>query len=428
VLEGSPIPLLERSCDRALEPGELGMILAPPGLGKSTLLAQFGLAEMLAGRSVLHVTQGDSIRRVRSRYEELLGDYSRHGQLADPVAARAAVERNHLVQSYAEGSCSTAHLTTTLAVLAEHAQFTPQVILVDGVDWRSGARAQLAGWRALAWAHGAVMWLTAVTRRAVTQLGPDQLPGVLSGMTELVDRTLQLRAVGAQVSVHAIAASESNNQGVLLDSTWMRAPLTGGAGASPDHRQPGRFTLYSGAAVGTEACFGEQAERFGLAEVHFSYPGHEPVRERGLCVLSERELRKGDVSLAYANRRMARSFKLSHSVRRILQTQWHQVHSADQVLVIGELCDDGTLRGGTGWAGELARIWGKPLWVFDQPREQWFRWSVEDSIWQESGLPRIVRARFCGTGTRKLTPAGRRAIEAVFEASFGSLASASSSL
>ncbi len=428
MLEGSPIPLLERCCGAALEPGELGLILAPPGLGKSTLLAQFGLAEMLAGRSVLHVTQGESIRSVRSRYEELLGDYSRHGQLADPVAARAAVERNHLVQSYAEGSCSTARLTTALAVLAEHAQFTPQVILVDGVDWRSSGRSGLAGWRALAWAHGAVMWLTAVTRRAVTQLGPDQLAGVLSGMTDLVDRTVQLRAVGAQVGVCAIGASESTNEEVLLDSTWLRASFIEEASAAPDHTQPGCFTLYSGAAAGSESCFGEQAERFGLAEVHFSYPGHEPVRERGLCVLSERELRKGDVSLAYANRRMARSFELSHSFRRILQTQWHQVHSADQVLVIGELCDDGTLRGGTGWAGELARIWGKPLWVFDQPREQWFRWSVEDSLWQQSATPRIERTRFCGTGTRKITPAGRRAIEDVFEASFGPSAPPSSSL
>jgi len=383
---------------------------------------------MLAGRSVLHVTQGESIRSVRSRYEELLADYSRHGRLDDPVAARAAVERNHLVQSYAPGSCSTSHLTTTLAVLAEHAQFTPKVILVDGVDWRSSARAQLAGWRALAWAHGAAMWLTAVTRRAATQLGPAQLPGVLSGMTELVDRTLQIRAVGADVAVNSIGASVSEDEGVLLDSTWMRARLTGGLGGVPDRTQPRRFTLYSGGAAGSEACFGEQAERFGLTEVHFSYPGHEPVRERGLCVLSERDLRKGDVSLAYANRRMARSFELSHAFRRILQTQWHQVHSVDQVLVVGELCDDGTLRGGTGWAGELAKIWGKPLWVFDQPRERWFRWSGEDSLWHESGSPQIEHARFCGTGTRKLTAAGRRAIELVFEESFGSSASSSAPL
>ena len=419
MLEGSPVPLLERSCGAALQSGELGLILAPPGLGKSTLLAQFGLAHMLAGRSVLHVTQGESIRDVRSRYEELLSDYSRCGQLADPLQARSALERNHLVQSYALGSCNTARLTATLAILSEHAQFVPKVILVDGVDWRSAGRAQFASWRALAWANGAQMWLTAASRRAVAPLSREQLPGLLSGVVELVDHTLHLRASGADVAVGAISTAAPLNEEVLLDPTWMRPRFNRDAGVAPDPDHPGRYTLYSGGAAGSEACFGEQSERFGLKEVHFSYPGHEPARERGLLVLSERELRKGDVSLAYANRRMARSFELSQAVRRILQTQWHQVHSADQVLVVGELLDDGTLRGGTGWAGELSRIWGKPLWVFDQAREQWFHWNVGESLWQPSGPPKIQSMRFCGTGTRKLTDAGRRAIESVFEDSFG---------
>lgn len=426
MLEGSPLPLLERSCAAALQPGELGLILAPPGLGKSTLLAQFGLTHMLAGRSVLHVTQGESIRDVRSRYEELLSDYSRCGQLADPLQARAAVERNHLVQSYAKGSCSTAHLTSTLSILSEHAKFVPKVILVDGVDWRSAGRAQFASWRALAWANGAQMWLTAASRRAAEPLSLEQLPGLLSGVVALVDHTLQLRASGADVAVRVIRTSGPSDEEVLLDPTWMRARFNRDTSAATDPGQPARYTLYSGGAVGSEACFGEQSERFGLREVHFSYPGHEPARERGLLVLSERELRKGDVSLAYANRRMARSFELSHAFRRILQTQWHQVHSSDQVLVVGELLDDGTLRGGTGWAGELGRIWGKPLWVFDQPREQWFHWNVGESLWQAASPPQIQSMRFCGTGTRKLTEAGRRAIESVFEDSFGASALASS--
>ena len=419
MLEGSPVPLLERSCDAALQPGELGLILAPPGLGKSTLLAQFGLAHMLAGRSVLHVTQGESIREVRSRYEELLSDYSRCGQLAEPLQARSALERNHLVQSYAKGSCNTARLTATLGILSEHAQFVPKVILVDGVDWRSAGRAQFASWRALAWANGAQMWLTAASRRAVEPLKQEQLPGLLSGVVELVDHTLHLRATGADVAVGGFGASGPLKEEVLLDPTWMRPRFTRDDRLAGVPGHPARYTLYSGGAAGSEACFGQQSERFGLKEVHFSYPGHEPARERGLLVLSERDLRKGDVSLAYANRRMARSFELSHAFRRILQTQWHQVHSADQVLVVGELLEDGTLRGGTGWAGELSRIWGKPLWVFDQPREQWFHWNVRESLWQESRPPKIQSVRFCGTGTRQLSDAGRRAIESVFEDSFG---------
>ncbi|MBN94727.1 MAG: hypothetical protein CL928_11760 [Deltaproteobacteria bacterium] len=183
---------------------------------------------------------------------------------------------------------------------------------------------------------------------------------------------------------------------------------------------PRRCTLFSGGAAGTEATFGELAEGYGMREVHFSYPGHEPVRRRGLKVLSERQLRQGDVSLSYASRRMARKFESSQRFRRVLQTIWHQVSNSDQVLVIGVLQEDGTVRGGTGWGGELARVWNKRLTLFDQEREGWYRWDATEHEWVPTDTPRIVASRFCGTGTRELNDAGRQAIQDVFDLSFPS--------
>ena len=137
-------------------------------------------------------------------------------------------------------------------------------------------------------------------------------------------------------------------------------------------------------------------------------------------VLSERQLRQGDVSLSYVSRRMSRHFTSSHRFRRVLQTIWHQVSSSDQVLVVGVLQDDGTVRGGTGWGAELARIWNKSVAVYDQEKKSWFQWEVDTQQWVATGTPSLKAAHFCGTGTRKLSDDGRRAIEAVFEVSFGS--------
>ena len=58
-------------------------------------------------------------------------------------------------------------------------------------------------------------------------------------------------------------------------------------------------------------------------------------------------------------------FKIPN-IKRILQTVWHQISHADEVFVIGALQEDGTVRGGTGWGAELARLWSKPVLVFDR--------------------------------------------------------------
>ena len=64
--------------------------------------------------------------------------------------------------------------------------------------------------------------------------------------------------------------------------------------------QPAHCILFSGAAQGAEAAFGAAAERHGLEEVHFTFEGHNATRTRGMRVLTQAELKQGDVSLAYA--------------------------------------------------------------------------------------------------------------------------------
>ena len=84
--------------------------------------------------------------------------------------------------------------------------------------------------------------------------------------------------------------------------------------------------------------------------------------------------------------------------------------------MIGLIQSDGTVVGGTGWAVELARMWRKNLWVYDQEQAAWFRW-INDA-WAP-GVPMIEAARFCGTGTPNISDGGRQAIEELFERSFG---------
>ena len=101
----------------------------------------------------------------------------------------------------------------------------------------------------------------------------------------------------------------------------------------------------------------------------------------------------------------------------MLQSIWHQVNSTGEVFAIGVIQADNTVKGGTGWAAELARHWEKTVHVYDQDKKAWFRWA--GSSWTEEPAPVIGRTRFTGTGTRFLTEDGRNAIRALFERSFG---------
>jgi hypothetical protein len=179
----------------------------------------------------------------------------------------------------------------------------------------------------------------------------------------------------------------------------------------------GEITLYSGGHKGSEEEFGKQAEKWGLREVNFSYEGRDPVRSRGLVVLGPEEMKRGDISMEIVCMRMNRTYSQADTIRKVMQMLFHMVNNGYQVFAIGWIQPNDTVKGGTGWGVELAKLFNRPVSVFDEDRNAWFTWK--DSAWIES-TPVIEHKTFVGTGTRNLTDAGKRAIEDLFQRSFGS--------
>jgi hypothetical protein len=177
--------------------------------------------------------------------------------------------------------------------------------------------------------------------------------------------------------------------------------------------------LFSGGAPGAEAAFGEAAERHGVEEVNFTFEGHTIARHRGLRVLNHEELLAGDVSLEYVSRLMNRRYTEGPTLRKILQTIWYQVNHGQEIYVVGHILDDDTVRGGTGWGAEFAKLCNKPLHVFDQEKDAWFTWT--GTAWRrrdKGDEPVIEHIHFTGTGTRVLEANGREAITSLFDRSF----------
>ena len=173
-------------------------------------------------------------------------------------------------------------------------------------------------------------------------------------------------------------------------------------------------TLYSGGLKGAETVFGETAEKFGVKEIIYTFEGHKLSRDRNVTVLSWEDLERGNISMELASKMLNRTYYETEKIRKVLQTIFHMVNSGYQVFVIGSIQEDASVKGGTGWAVQLAKMFNRPLHVFDQPSEKWFTWK---DGWQEDA-PTIKYDTFVGSGTRYLSEAGRTAIEKLFENSF----------
>jgi hypothetical protein len=176
------------------------------------------------------------------------------------------------------------------------------------------------------------------------------------------------------------------------------------------------YTLYSGGHRGVEAAFGKCAEEWGINEVNYSFEGHKIDRNVNIKNLSDEELERGDISMELASKMMNRTYYEKRKIRKVLQLIFHMVNSGHQVFVVGTILDDNTVKGGTGWAVELAKLFNRPVSVFDQEQSKWFVWKKGG--WQEE-VAEIRHETFCASGTRHLTPEGEKAIRSLFIGAFG---------
>ena len=175
------------------------------------------------------------------------------------------------------------------------------------------------------------------------------------------------------------------------------------------------YTLYSGGLKGAEAMFGECAKNHGINEVTFSFEGHKCERQENLTMLSDEQLKKGNISMTIVSARMGRRYAQADKIRKVFQMLFHMVNKGYQVFAIGWIQSDKTVKGGTGWGVELAKFFNRPVSVFDQETNKWYSWREND--WKED-KPTIVHKTLCGTGTRNLSDKGQKAIEDLFNRSF----------
>jgi hypothetical protein len=416
----SPLRILDRSIRGGLGKGHLGVIMAPAGVGKSACLVQIGVDVLLRGKSVLHVAVGQSVEHVSARYDVLFDELAERVDLADRRGVRESIARRRLIWSSMDGTFGAGAFEEALAAFQAHLERGPSTVLVDGYGWEEpGATATIGSVKGSAARVGAELWMTAREARGRELARAPSIDPLPDDCAALVDVGVFLEPHGRHARLTLVKDFErfpAIDVPLVLEGGTLRLPRDDETPAV--ERSPESFTLLASGSAGAEEEFGACAERWGVREVNFTFGGrHGVARTRGLVELSEDELRVGEVSAAYVKAHMHRAFSESPELRRVLQAIWHQVSTAGEVFSVGVLNPDKTAHGGTGWAVELARHWGKPVHLFDQECKRWFRWEERD--WVAEAPPAIMRERFAGAGTRSLSDDGRAAIRSLFERSFG---------
>ncbi len=222
--ERSPLRVLDRSIHGGPGRGDLGVVCAGAGAGKTAFLVGVALDVLLRGGRALHVALDQPVDRVRNYYDEILAELCRVEDLEKPGDARLLVERNRRIHTYQGGAFSVEALERSLSFLRSHTDVHPDVLVVDGYVWAHGSEGEVASLKALARSEDAVLWMSAALDRGGAAAPPGGIPEPLGRFEPVIDVLLRLKGADGTVHLSVLKGhgdSAPGSPGLDLDPTTL---------------------------------------------------------------------------------------------------------------------------------------------------------------------------------------------------------------
>jgi AAA domain len=189
--ERNPLRLFEHSIHGGLGRGNIGVVVARHGTGKTAFLVGIALDDAMRGRKVLHVSLDKTVDHIREFYDEIFMDLAHSAHLEDLPAARLDMERNRIIHTYAGKSFTIPKLRHSINFLKEYAHFDPACVILEGSNFDRATLEDMEAFRQLAEEFNVEMWMSAVTHRGVA-LNENGIPGPIARLSSAIAVIVQM--------------------------------------------------------------------------------------------------------------------------------------------------------------------------------------------------------------------------------------------
>lgn len=189
----SPLKILEKSSHGRLGPGNLGVLVARAGVGKTACLIHIAFDKIFRKEKLVHISLEEGPEKVASYYNVIYSDLLKALNMKDDDDYRLLMERNRMILAYLNQSFDLARLRTSLQNLAERLDFTPDTLIIDGLEFETAGRSVIEGLKKAAEEFQVEIWLSALSHRHLSEVNERGIPYPCHELDDLFTIIIQLQ-------------------------------------------------------------------------------------------------------------------------------------------------------------------------------------------------------------------------------------------
>ncbi|MBU3949230.1 MAG: cytoplasmic protein [Proteobacteria bacterium] len=215
-----PLERLVGSETEIIQDGGFGAILAYAGVGKTALLIQLAIYNLLSNNNVLHISLNDAVKKVGLWYKEVYRNIAFQHSIEDQEQLFETLLPHRFIMTFEVDGFSVPKLEERLTELMEQNIFRPHIVLIDGLPFDVSQKESLIELKAFAQRHSLKLWFTVRIQRDETPLG---IPAHFNDIEYLFEKTILIQPEGKDIQLKALKGGKTDSEEteLFIDPTTM---------------------------------------------------------------------------------------------------------------------------------------------------------------------------------------------------------------
>jgi hypothetical protein len=202
LIQRSPIRIFDKSIHGGLKAGEIGVIAAPNGLGKTSVLVQIALYKLLQAQKVIHVSFTKHTDYILAWYEDIFGEFTKKRKLEHVDAVKNALVKNRVLMNFNQEGMTGEQILKSLRAMIVEGGFKAESLIVDGFDFGLTSAEHLKTVKQFAGELGLSVWYSCSVKSDASS-GDKKIPAIIKDYLDSLDVVIALeqKATSIEFSV-----------------------------------------------------------------------------------------------------------------------------------------------------------------------------------------------------------------------------------
>lgn len=208
----SPVRLFDAATEGGLKEGGLGLVTSKKGLGKTSVLVQFGMDTLLKDEQLVHVTFDLHSSNVISWYDGIFAEIAKKSA-GNSAELKTDVVSKRTILNFSLDNFSVTKVVNTLKALSA-AGIAVKGVVMDGIDFTKVSEDDVKAVADYAQSEKVTVWTSA------TSEGTKLADVVPANLEKYFDVVINLAQTGSNVAVDVLKLGDKKDveSGLKLDS------------------------------------------------------------------------------------------------------------------------------------------------------------------------------------------------------------------